>query len=93
MADAKTMVQTEATLDSVSYLLAQDQDVADLRRRVEEAVQTAGTFVDFVVVGNREVSVLITPHSRVTISTSTVAFDERDTGDLEFPYGGYYDLV
>ncbi|NKF33739.1 hypothetical protein HER21_45775 [Pseudomonas sp. BGM005] len=49
--------------------------------------------MDFVVVGNRQVSVLITQHSRVTISVATVAFDERDTGDLDFPYGGYYDIL
>lgn len=93
MTAAKTMIQTEAIFDSVSYLLAQDQDVADLRRRIEEAVTTSGAFVDFVVVGNRQVSVLITRQTRVTISVSTVAFDERDTGDLEFPYGGYYDVL
>ncbi len=87
------MIQTEAIFDSVSYLLAQDQNVADLRHRIEAAVKTSGTFVDFVVVGNRQVSVLITQRSRVTISTATVAFDERDTGDIEYPYGGYYDLI
>lgn len=93
MTSAKTMIQTEAIFDSASYLLAQDQDVADLRRRIEDAARTPGLFVDFVVVGNRQVSVLITQHSRVTISVSTVAFDERDTGDLDFPYGGYYDIL
>lgn len=93
MSDAKTMVQTEVTFDGTSFALAQDQDVADLRRRVEEATKSTGQFVNFVVVGNREVSVLVTPRSRVTISVSTVLFDERDTGDVTFPYGGYYDLL
>ncbi|WP_314424035.1 hypothetical protein [uncultured Microbacterium sp.] len=93
MTQTKTMIQTEAIFDSVSYFLAQDQDVADLRRRIEDAVGTSGSFVHLVVVGNRQVSVLVTPHSRVTISVSTVAFDERDTGDTEYPYGGYYDMI
>jgi len=87
------MVQTEVTFDGTSFLLSQDQDVGDLRRRIEEAVNTAGTFVDLVVVGNRSVSVLITPRSHVTISVATVAYDARDTGDLDYPYGGYYDVI
>lgn len=87
------MVQTEVTFDGTSFLLSQDQDVGDLRRRIEEAVNTAGTFVDLVVVGNRLVSVLITPRSHVTISVATVAYDARDTGDLDYPYGGYYDVI
>lgn len=93
MSEAKTMIRTEVTIDGASFLLSQDQAVEDLRRRIEDAVQTPGTFVDMTVVGNRSVSVLITPRTHVTISVSTVAFDSRDTGDLEFPYGGYYDLV
>ncbi|MFJ4172527.1 hypothetical protein [Microbacterium sp. NPDC089696] len=93
MSEAKTMIRTEVTIDGASFLLSQDQAVEDLRRRIEEAVETAGTFVDMTVVGNRSVSVLITPRTHVTISVATVAFDARDTGDLEFPYGGYYDLL
>lgn len=87
------MIQTQVTFDSTSYLLAQDQDIDELRHRIEDAVRSSGAFVDFVVVGNRRVSVLITQHSRVSISVATVAFDERDTGDLDFPYGGYYDAL
>jgi len=85
------MMQTAIVLDGESYLLAQVQDLSDVKRRIEEAVKTSGRFVDFVVVGNREVSVLITPHSRVTLSVSTVMFDSRDTGDVDFPYGGFFD--
>lgn len=85
------MMQTEIVLDGESYLLAQIQDLGDVKHRIEEAVKTAGRFVNFVVVGNREVSVLITPHSRVSISVSTVLFDARDTGDVDFPYGGFFD--
>ena len=87
------MMRTEIVLDGESYLLAQIQDLGDVKRRIEEAVKSSGRFVDFVVVGNREVSVLITPHSRVTISVSTVLFDSRDTGDVDFPYGGFFDSL
>ncbi len=87
------MMRTEMVLDGESYLLAQLQDLGDVKRRIEEAVKSSGRFVDFVVVGNREVSVLITPYSRVTISVSTVLFDSRDTGDVDFPYGGFFDGI
>jgi hypothetical protein len=39
------------------------------------------------------VSILITPHSRVSTHVATVLFDERDTGDVDFPFGGYYDAL
>lgn len=87
------MIQTEIVFDGSSYLLSQDQDVGDLRERIESATKTAGTFVDLVVVGNRAVSVLITPNTQVTISVASVAYDPRDTGDVDFPYSGYYDAL
>ncbi|MFJ2542457.1 hypothetical protein [Microbacterium sp. NPDC087589] len=93
MADQKTMIQTEIRAAGVTYPLAQDQDLDGLKRRIEEALTTAGTFVDFVVVGNRQVSLLITPHSQVAITVATVLFDARDTGDVDFPFGGHYDLL
>lgn len=93
MAEQTTMIQTELLADGVTYPLAQDQDLDELKRRIEDATATPGTFVDFVVVGNRRVSVLVTPHSKVTIAVATVLFDPRDTGDVEFPFGGHFDLL
>jgi len=93
MTNGETMIQTEVVFDGSRFLLAQDQDVDDLRRRIEAAAKTAGTFVDMVVVGNKAVSVLITPSTQVTISVATVAYDPRDTGDVDFPYSGYLDAM
>lgn len=93
MSDAKTMVQTEVIFDGTSYLLSQDQDVGDLRQRIEQAAKTPGTFVDVDVVGDRSVSVLITPNSRVAISVAAVASESRGVGDVDFPYSGYYDII
>ena len=89
MTNGDTMIQTEVVFDGSRFLLAQDQDVDDLRRRIEAAAKTAGTFVDMVVVGNKAVSVLITSSTQVTISVATVAYDPRDTGDVDFPDRGY----
>lgn len=93
MTNGETMIQTEVVFDGARFLLAQDQDVDDLRRRIEAAAKTAGTFVDMVVVGNKAVSVLITTSTQVTISVATVAYDPRDTGDVDFPYSGYLDAM
>lgn len=93
MTNGDTMIQTEVVFDGSRFLLAQDQDVDDLRRRIEAAAKTAGTFVDMVVVGNKAVSVLITSSTQVTISVATVAYDPRDTGDVDFPYSGYLDVM
>ncbi|WP_308122706.1 hypothetical protein [Microbacterium marinilacus] len=92
MSHLQTMIRSEIAIDARSYYLAQDQDIRQLRARIEEAVQAGGRFVDFTEVGNRQVSVLMTAATRVVISLETVQFDARDTGDLGAPYGGMYDL-
>lgn len=85
------MVRTEVTVDGRSFFLAQSQEPGALQERIEAAVASPGVFVSFTVVGNREVSVLITPRSQVVFTIETVQFDERDTGDSDFPFGGFYD--
>lgn len=91
--DLQTMVQTEVRIDGDPALLAQGQDVEELKRRFAAAAATPGTFVDFVVVGNRSISVLVTGRSRIVITVATVQFDPRDTGDEEAPYGGFFDIA
>jgi len=87
----QTMVQTQIAIDEASFFLAQGQDLPELRSRIEQAVQAGGRFVSFVVVGNREVSALFTPNSRVALSAETVEYDARDTGDADDSYGGFFD--
>ena len=91
MTELQTMVQTQLAVNGGTYLLAQNQDLDDLRRRIEEAVAAGGRFVEFTVVGNRSVCVLVTPVTQVAISVETVPLDPRDTGDVDFPYGGLFD--
>lgn len=87
------MVQTEVIIDGVTSLLAQGQDVEEIMRQIEAATATSGRFIHLVVAGNRRVSVLVTPNSRASISVATVLHDDRDDGDLDTPFGGFYDLV
>ncbi|MBO3664193.1 hypothetical protein [Microbacterium stercoris] len=86
MDETHTMVRTEVTVNGSAFLLAQGQDVQDLRRRIE-AVGTQARFVEFTVVGNRSVSVLVSSGAQVMFTDETVEYDARDTGDLLEPYG------
>ncbi len=89
---ATTMVRTMVDADGVRFMLAQDQDVDDLKRRIEDASASQGRFVEFVVLGNRGVSVLVNSRTRIVLSVETVQFDPRDTGDSDAPFGGFYDI-
>lgn len=91
MSDTQTMVRTEMVVNGISYFLAQHHDLGDLKQRIE-AAHNSGKFVDFVVVGNRTVSVLISPGTTVVFSVETVEYDGRDTGDDSHPYGGDFDF-
>ena len=91
MGDAKTMVRTTLAVGESVYLLAQGQDYKALERRIEKALDDGGRFVEFVVVGNRTVSTLITSSQSVTFLIETVPFDDRDTGDVDSPFGGFHD--
>jgi hypothetical protein len=64
-----------------------------LKRAITAAVRAGGDFVDFVVVGNRLVSVFVTGRDRVVLGRETVPLDDRDTGDTDFPFGTFYDII
>lgn len=85
------MVQKTLALGDSHFVLAQGQDERDLQHRIEAAVHAGGGFVDFVVVGNRRVSAFMTGAERIVVTVETVLFDERDTGNVEHPFGGLYD--
>ena len=85
------MVRTQLAINEAVFFLAQNQDIDALKERIESAVERGGRFASFVVVGNREVSVLFSPHTSVAFSIETVAFDERDDGDADVPFGGFFD--
>jgi hypothetical protein len=87
------MVRTQVMVDDRGFFLAQGQDVDGLKERIESAGRTGPRFVEFIVVGNRAVNVLVTATSRVVISVDTVQFDDRDTGDDTSPFGGMFDLL
>ncbi len=91
MVTLQTMKRNLLAVDGTTYPLAQGVDVDDLKRQIEDAVKSSARFVNFVVVGNRAVSVLFTPRTCVQISVETVQYDPRDTGEENTPFGGFYD--
>ncbi|CAH0180148.1 hypothetical protein [Microbacterium sp. Bi128] len=91
MSEAHVMVRTQMVVNDAVFALAQGQDVDDLKARIENAVDLGGRFESFVVVGNREMSMLFSGRTAVTFSVETVSYDERDTGDADLPFGGFFD--
>lgn len=91
MTGGTTTIRTQVAVNDAVFSLAHGQDDGALRAAIEAAVAQGGRFVSFMVVGSREVSVLFTPHTSVAFSTETVAYDERDDGDPDVPFGGFFD--
>lgn len=91
MSGAQTMVRTQMAVNDAVFALAQGQDLDDLRRRIETAVDLGGRFVSFIAVGNRQVSILFSPSTNVALSVETVVYDHRDDGNLDMPFGGFFD--
>lgn len=80
------MLRTAITIDHIRFFLAQGTDPELLRAEMVEAVRSGGDFVRFTEVGNRAVSVLVSPGVGIIFQESEVADDERDTGDLSAPF-------
>ncbi|MBD8012501.1 hypothetical protein H9633_09345 [Microbacterium sp. Re1] len=69
--------------DDDSIPLERDQDIGDLKTRIEEAAAQS-RFVDFRTAEGAEVSVLLSPHSRVRIA---VLPPRLEALDIEQPSG------
>ncbi|QHC68210.1 hypothetical protein GSU68_17620 [Rathayibacter sp. VKM Ac-2759] len=80
------MMRTTVTIEGKSYALSQGEDVAALKEASTRAAQAGGGLVEFVVVGNRQVSVLVSPGVPVIFEDVEVPDDDRDTGDVHEPW-------
>lgn len=80
------MIRTTVTIEGKTYGLSQGTDVAALKDSATRATQAGGGLVDFVIVGNRPVSVLISTGVPVIFEEFRVADDSRDTGDVREPW-------
>lgn len=80
------MKRTTITVGGKRYALAQGRAVDGVKAAAVAAVRTGGDLVDIVVLGNREVSVLISPGVPVQFETVEIPEDDRDDGDLRAPF-------
>ena len=80
------MIRYTTTIGTRSYILAQGRDIEELQSRMVDAVHSGGAFVDFVVFGNRRISVLVSPGVAVIFEGAEVDVDSRDTGDTTEPF-------
>lgn len=80
------MIRTTVTIEGKAYRLSQGTDVDRLKRSATEATQAGGGLIDFVIVGNRRVSVLISSGVPVIFEEVEVLRDDRDTGDVHKPW-------
>ncbi|MFW8745914.1 hypothetical protein, partial [Mesorhizobium japonicum] len=60
------MLRTTINVYGVEYRLAQGRDVDEVKRASVAAVRANGDLVDVVVVGNRLVSILMSPGVPIT---------------------------
>ncbi|MFJ4036467.1 hypothetical protein ACIPVB_00160 [Microbacterium sp. NPDC090007] len=73
MNEPGTETQTLLAVDDATYVLAPEEQVGDLVRRIEAAVHDGGRFERFSVAGGREVRVLFGRHTRVVLSVEAGA--------------------
>ncbi|MWV48011.1 hypothetical protein GRS96_01825 [Rathayibacter sp. VKM Ac-2803] len=80
------MIRTTVTIDGKTYGLSQGEDIDALKESSSHAAQAGGGLVEFVVVGNRSVSALVSPGVPVIFEEIEVPDDDRDTGDVHEPW-------
>ncbi|MDF2442162.1 MAG: hypothetical protein JWR01_365 [Subtercola sp.] len=80
------MLRNTVAVHGREFLLAQNTDVSALKAATAAVMASGGGFLDFVVVGNREVSVYLTPGIGVIFESHAVDYDLRDDGDLAAPF-------
>jgi len=82
------MTRAEVSIDDVTVLLAEDEDIGELKKQIEAAARSPGRFVDFIARGGRAISALITSRTRVIISVTTAAA----AAEMEPPHMVEWDL-
>ncbi|WP_404442974.1 hypothetical protein LG315_08645 [Microbacterium marinum] len=73
-------------IDEDRFELDDSGAIPELKRHIEAALLAGGGFVDFASAGGRPVAALITPGTRVVITT-TVEAEPVDPDEVELPFG------
>jgi hypothetical protein len=83
------MQRHSLTISGYRYWLAQNGDTDALKQAAIEAVRDGGGVIDFVAVGNKTISALVSSGVPVIFEIEEVDVDERDTGDVNHPFDEY----
>ena len=90
------MRRDTVTVAGERFVLAQGHGLDDVKERAVRAARDGGGLIDFVVLGNAEVSVLITPGVPVVFASETIEHDDqdlRDTGDVTSVFDPCHEFV
>lgn len=79
------MEVVRARVDGQMFILDPEQDVADLQRRIIDAVQQGAGFVDFQTVGRSAISVMITPYIGVRFETIERSSEQMEEWEFNPP--------
>jgi hypothetical protein len=77
------MERVTISVNGVSHMLSQGQDIAKIKNDILTTVRGGGGFVNVTVFGNRSLDILVTPGLSLTVESETVDFDPRDDGNLD----------
>jgi hypothetical protein len=90
-----SMRRDTVTVAGERFVLAQGHGLDDVKEHTVRAARDGGGLIDLVVLGNAEVSVLITPGVPVVFTSEMIEYDDqdpRDTGDVTSvfdPFDGF----
>ena len=88
------MRQDTVRIGNDRFVLAQGQDIDQVKAATVAALRADGDLIDLVVYGNKAVSVLISPGVPVVFTSEVIDVDDhdaRDTGDLRLPFDSITD--
>jgi hypothetical protein len=85
------MRRTLMQVNGHDYALAQNQDLEALKTRVLQAIRDGGDLIPVTLVGNTSLEVLVTLGVPLTFQTTEVDDDDRDDGNLDFPFDPSYE--
>lgn len=83
------MRQDTVRIGNDRFVLAQGQNIDDVKAATVAALRANGDLIDLVVYGNREVAVLVSPGVPVVFTSEIIDVDDhdaRDTGNLQLPF-------
>ncbi|CAN7155283.1 hypothetical protein LJR044_002517 [Microbacterium foliorum] len=77
MSPAPLAGRTQIAIDDQTYVLGVDRDLNEVMGQIEEAAGSSPAFVDLSS-GDRRVSVLIVPTTRVVVSTTPEPWEQSE---------------